>query len=364
MNIRRSIRMARGRGSRRGIALIIVMVVITVFSILVANFAYHMKVETKLARNAGFDSEMDWLGRSGVELAKYVLGQQRSIPNEPYDSLNQKWAGGPGNSNSILADVTLENNRIGHGIVSVKITDCERKFNINSADEVILNQALLLVGVDPAEAQTVVGSILDWRDPDDATHPGGAESDYYQGMRPPYVAKNGPFDDIHELLLVQGVTPEMFFGPSYSGPRTVTRQSQRFGLRAREETPLYAVGLKELFTCFSSRFVNINTASATVLQMFPEIDENIASEIIKFRAGPDGAEKTEDDLPFRSVSQLAGVPGVPRELVPQLNRYFSIQSTTFEVEVSVTLDNRRRTYYSILRRVDHRTIQTLNFWWK
>jgi general secretion pathway protein K len=347
----------------RGIALIIVMIVITFFSILVAGFSYSMKVETRLARNSGFDSEMDWLGRSGIELAKYVLGQQRGIPNEPYDSLNQKWAGGPGNSNSVLADVRLDNLVIGRGAVSVKITDCERKLNINIADEIVLTHALSVIGVEAAESSAIVGSILDWIDPDDSTHMGGAESDYYQSLDPPYVAKNGPIDDINELLLVKGVTPELFWGPKYSGPPSVTaRTHSRFGREPERVT--YSIGLVDVFSPFGMRFVNINTASSTVLQMFPEIDENIASSIIQFRAGPDGQDGTDDDTPFRNVAQLMAVPGVPREFVPQMTRYFGIQSFTFEVEATVKLDERQRTYYAILRRVDQRNIQVLNIWWK
>ena len=58
-----------------GIALIIVMICITVLALLAAGFAYSMKVETKLAQNSGSDTEMTWLGLSGVELARYVLAQ-------------------------------------------------------------------------------------------------------------------------------------------------------------------------------------------------------------------------------------------------------------------------------------------------
>jgi len=351
--------------TNRGIALIIVMVVITFFSISVAVFSYQMKVETKLARNSGFDSQMDWLGRSGIELAKYVLGQQRTIPNEPYDSLNQKWAGGPGNSNSILADVRLDNLTIGYGNVSVKITDCERKININVADEVVLNHAMSVTGVEAADASTIVGSILDWIDTDDQTHMGGAESEYYQSFDPPYVAKNGPIDDINELLLVKGVTPELFWGPKYSGPSSVQKRSgwhTDFGKDVLQTR--YQVGLVDVFSPFGMKFVNINTASATVLQMFPVIDENAASSIIQFRSGPDGQDGTEDDTPFRNVAQLAAVPGIPREFVPMMIRYFGIQSFTFEVEVTVRLDERQRTYYAVLRRVDQRNIQVLNIWWK
>ena len=67
--------------SRRGIALIIVLIVIVVLGILAGGFAYSMKVETTLARHASFSSELDWLGRAGVEVAKWVLSQSSMGPN-------------------------------------------------------------------------------------------------------------------------------------------------------------------------------------------------------------------------------------------------------------------------------------------
>src|SRR5262245_37163073 len=96
--------------SRDGIALIIVLIAITALSILAAGFAYSMKVETKLAQNANSEAELIWLGRSGVEYARYVLAQQLQFGAEPFDSLNQKWAGGPGSamaSNSVLAGIQM-----------------------------------------------------------------------------------------------------------------------------------------------------------------------------------------------------------------------------------------------------------------
>ena len=51
----------------RGIALIIVLISIVVLSVLATGFAYSMKVETRLARNANYDTELEWMGRSGVE---------------------------------------------------------------------------------------------------------------------------------------------------------------------------------------------------------------------------------------------------------------------------------------------------------
>ena len=52
----------------------------------------------------------------------------------------------------------------------------------------------------------VANAIIDWIDTDDTPRQGGAESDTYSAMQPPYYAKNGPLDTLEELLLVQGVT--------------------------------------------------------------------------------------------------------------------------------------------------------------
>ncbi len=133
-----------------GIALIIVMIAVLVLSALAALLSYSMKVEGRLAVNADLERQLVWLGRSGVELARYVLAQQVMIASEPYDSLNQIWAGGPGGigeSNSPLVGLRLDNYPIGNGSVSVKIIDLERYANINSSSDQLLRQALTLMGV-------------------------------------------------------------------------------------------------------------------------------------------------------------------------------------------------------------------------
>src|SRR5688572_14023530 len=97
-----------------GIALIIVMIVVVVFAILAGGLAYTMKVETTLARNSSKDTELEWMGRSGFELAKFFLSQQPA-GGQPYDALNQRWAGGTGETNDALEGFSLTDNQIGHG---------------------------------------------------------------------------------------------------------------------------------------------------------------------------------------------------------------------------------------------------------
>src|SRR5215510_7971165 len=95
----------------RGIALVMVMIVIFILTLLAGRFAYSMKVETKLASNANNETELEWLGRSGVDYARWILAEQAKCGMEPYHSLNQTWAGGPGGlcaSNGPLSEVQKE----------------------------------------------------------------------------------------------------------------------------------------------------------------------------------------------------------------------------------------------------------------
>ncbi|MCC6823074.1 MAG: general secretion pathway protein GspK [Verrucomicrobia subdivision 3 bacterium] len=349
-----------------GVALIIVMICITVLSILAAGFAYSMKVETKLAMNANSEAELNSLGRSGVELARWVLAQQATIAQEPFDALNQKWAGGPGSmmtSNSPLAGVALDNIQLGGGKFSVRITDLERKVNINLADQPMLEQALRLIGVDPSESAGITGSILDWIDQDSNQHINGTESDYYANLDPPYQAKNGPVDDLSELLLVRGVTPDIYWGGVATNHLPAAFQN-KVGFRQPGGGVLaYDVGLVDLFTPLSSGQININTASAKVLQMLPFVDENVAAEIIRLRSGPDGMDGSDDDTPFRSPGELVNA-GLNNQVVGQIARYCTVRSRTFEVQVDAEINGYHRYFYAIVGRNGSRDVPVLAYHWK
>ncbi|MEO7676173.1 MAG: hypothetical protein ABIV39_05345 [Verrucomicrobiota bacterium] len=361
----------RFQSSCNGIALIIVMLVILVLATLAGAFAYSMKIEMKLARNANHEAELEWLGRSGVELARYAIAQQATIPNEGnYEALNQVWAGGTGGvggSNSALSAISLENNQLGAGTFSVKIVDLERKFNVNMADQSVLQQAMTIMGVDASLTPTIADSILDWIDRDDDPHLSGAESDYYMSLNPPYISKSGPIDDVSELLLIKGIfeNPEIYWGSQSTNHPTSAFQSRRRGPFNEKPPPSYPFGLVDIFNTLSSGKINVNTASKTTLQMIPQVDENIASGIIQLRSGPDGVDGTDDDLPLHNVGELVNVPGMRREIVAQLGPYCDVRSYTFEVQVDVQIDAVSRHYFAIIRRGARAAdFAILKFYWK
>jgi general secretion pathway protein K len=346
----------------RGIAVIVALVAVTVLTILAGLFAYSMKVETRLAANSDNDEQLLWLGRAGVDLASYVISQENGLP---YNSLNQIWAGGPGagsETNSAVMGLSLDNYPVGDGFVSVKIIDLERKVNINSAPAPLLQQVLTAQGADASKISVVSDSILDWIDPDDNTRPAGAESDYYQGMSPPYNAKNAPMDDISELLLVKGVTLAMYKGGSGTNDQGAAFQHHQLGFgHAPGEEPDYAFGLEDVFTPFSSGKININTADATVLQLIPGVDTTTAQNIIKWRSGPDGQDGTEDDTPFQNPGQLSAA-GINPQLIGQIQNYITTKSTTFEVHVTAKIGDYTRVFVAVLWQSGP-NVQVVRFYW-
>jgi general secretion pathway protein K len=295
-------------------------------------------------------SDLYWLGRSGVEVARWALGEEAKGHNAMVDSLRNKWAGGPGDLNGPLPAIDFRHIELTHpdgtsaGRITIETRDAERKSNINVADELMLQQAVTLVGADPDSLQSVPASILDWRDLDQTPRLYGAESDYYATLSPPYSCKNGPLDDLGELLRVKGLTPAIYDG--FTG----------------------SVGLRHLFTPLSSLRVNINTAPPSVLQMImPDLDSSMADAIARERSGPDGADGTEDDSPFRTTAEL--LIRVPQlQLLAQnpafLQRLASTCTTSslvFEIRVKIELDQKTASFEAIVRRNNPKEVFILGF---
>ena len=316
----------------RGIALIIVMIMVAALTVIVTGFAYSMRVEAKLARNTRFNPDMDWLGRSGVELARFLLSK-RAPGEEQMDALHQKWAGGPGRVGmDAMAEpepweqLTMTNVKLGNGTFSIKITDMERKLNINSAPEPLLRYILEMHGgVDATDVDVFIDSLRDWMDPDENPGLNGAESDFYLSEYPPYYSKNGPLDHITELKLVQGF---------------------------KDQPSIYNVFAKN-FTAISGGLINVNTASAQVLELLPGMDPFIADEIVMYRAGPDG--------PYRSPNQIGAVLE-PFGMDPgSIQQFLATESATFEVEITAKIGTQQRKYISLLRRLSPQDIRILYF---
>jgi general secretion pathway protein K len=351
------------RAPRRqeGIAIFIVLVAIFALSMLAAAFAYSMKIETRLAANSDNGPELDCLGRSGVEIARWMLSDQMKVA--PYTSLGQVWAGGPGETNDPLAGFDFSKITSITGLPGIihqpRIVEAESKFNINNifGNEELVQRALIDMGVDAAAVPGIIACIEDWIDADDDTRINGAESDYYQGLNPPYSAKNGPIDDISELLFVKGITPDIF---TSNGVATAVQPKEAGGPGVMPNAAVITNTTKmvDVFTTISNGRINVNTASSTVLQMIPGIDENAADQIIAARGNtPDQA--------FRTIGDLGGIDtSLGNQLQGILSQYANVRGSVYEVSVDVELGMSKRTYYALLVANNPTDIQILNMYWQ
>jgi len=351
-----------------GIALIIVMISVFVLTILAGGFAYSMKVETQLAMHSNDETELQWIGRSGVDYCRWILSLQAACPNEPYDALNQIWAGGPGGpcSTNGQLDAVQQEVKVGRGSFTWKMKDAERKWNINTASEQVLQNALLLLGVDAGEVTPVVNSILDWIDADDTRRVEGAESQFYQKFDPPYTAKNGPIDSISELLFINGVTSELYWGAASTNNPQGVFQRQINPRRPMSQPPLLTAGLVDLFTPLSSGRININTASAEALQLIPGMNDILAQQFVAARTGEfDPMSGAGGPFLNTQPQYLWGrVPGLTLEVGRNIQMYGDVRSRTFEVEITAKVGNSSRLYHATIVRNGPRDLPVVNFYWE
>lgn len=175
-----------------------------------------------------------------------------------------------------LSYMPQELDRSDKEIVLYGLEDETGKININSDKGTdVLRNLLLDSGMELEEAEGIVTAIEDWRDEDDIPKalgdtPGGAEDSYYQMLESPYFTSGRAFKAAEELLLVKGVTEEIYYDK-----------------------------LEKYITIFGDGRININTASKKVLNAafgmgYPEL----AAKITEYRKGFDGKVGTNDDRWF------------------------------------------------------------------
>jgi general secretion pathway protein K len=284
-----------------------------------------MHVETQVASFNRKQVKSQILAQSGIEIVKWMLLEAEKSPtNLGITALNQTW------STNVEWYVDHE---LGEGKFNVQVFDEQSKLPINRLTEGQLRQVMELLEVESSDADVIVDSIVDWIDENDLHQLNGAESDYYESLTPPYLAKNGPMDRVEELLLVRGVTPELFYGTPAEGDEP--------------ERP----GLKDIFTTHSAGQVNVNTASQLALQSLMGLDDVQVQSVITRRDGIDGIAGTDDDQPFRNESEaLQQVGGLDAKAQQQLRQMATTKSSFFKVKSTGEVAGVKRTITVVMRR--------------
>ena len=298
------------RGRQRGSILIIALWSLVLLSALAVAIYARVRPQLSLAGKLKERAQLYYLAKAGVRRA---LLEIENDPTDSCDALKDSW----GNNEAIFKEVEL-----GVGIFSIVsrlageaeddvkygLIDEERKINLNKASHSVLKSFFEVAGgTTSQEAEGIAASVIDWRDADDEHRENGAESGYYLTLAPGYPCKNQEFQVLEELLLVKGMTQELY--DKVSGRMTI----------------------------YGSGRVNINTADKLVLRSLG-MGQTLAEKIIHFRKGNDGEEATVDDDVFESVSAIAVILDNAEDLgdeeISQLNGvlsrgFLSVCSNTF-----------------------------------
>ena len=226
----------------RGVALIMAIVVVSLLTLIVVEFAYEMQVDAALANNSLLDLQADYAARSAVSFAKALLrdsivSKGQISPNDPTgsgsDSFLDEWAQWTPLYQAYSGQIP-EPLEVGDAKVYMQIVDEDSKINVNRLvnvdagmppptsldmqtplDQQVLGhitELYMVFGIDPL----LIEMLADWIDPDEMPRTEfGSENDYYQTLGDiRYSCKNWQLDTIDEMLLIHGYNRRVMFGTS------------------------------------------------------------------------------------------------------------------------------------------------------
>jgi len=273
-----------------------ILVILTLFAI---GVGYRASLELRLSRYNIDNLKTSLIAKAGIQTALVELEKDtQDSDSKNYDTL---YKCGITLEEEQTPEILFKDILVGNGYFTIKyqssedtqedseefygMLDEERKININTIN--IQNYAILVNLFERLDIEVdedvIVASIVDWHDSNltvtDA--PNGAEDAYYMDLEQPYHCKNAPFQNLEELLLVRGMTQEIFD-------------------KIKDFVTVYPIEA-------SSLKVNVNTASEVTLMALsefavehvPETSQmdahTLVEKIINYRAGDDNIEATEDD---------------------------------------------------------------------
>jgi len=334
--------------SNRGIALLITISVTTI--LVAAALEYNRRARFAVISTAATRDHftMGNMAVAGVHAAMALLVKDRS--ESDFDSLQEDWAN-PEKLDEILQEISFEK-----GKLAVSIADELSKIQVNalvsypegrefnSSQVLLWDRYLRYIGSDEqlqedSDPVAIVNSVKDWLDrgDDDATTGlSGAESNYYEDLDPPYASRNGPIPNLSELLLIKGITPELYYG-----------QEETPGLSDHMTVHGMTLGAGTAFK-WPGR-ININTADLPVLAALLGIEnQELAQTLYDFRQEIVEGEDVHD---FSSTKWYKNIPGFGDITIdPKL---ITASSDVFRIESEAVISNIKTSVTALIRRVQN-----------
>jgi general secretion pathway protein K len=336
--------------NNRGVALLVTLSVMTV--LVAASLEYNRRARFELVSSAAARDQltMTEMAKAGVQVAMAILAKDKA--ENDTDTLMDDWAD-PVKVEEVLRDFPFEDGRLAltmrdeMGKIQVnalvnfpegrQFNESQRQLWERFLQYVVDRKELKLDLKDDSAPAAIINSLKDWLDSNDddaITGLSGAESSTYEDREPPYPARNGPVRDLDELLLVKGITPELFYGrpemPGISGALTV------HGATAGQGTG---------FT-FPGR-INIATAELPVLfALVPDENKDLVETLDELRRDMVSGKQVVNMKDPNWFAQLPGLAGLKLDA-----KVITASSDIFRVESKATLHDADLTITAVVQRV-------------
>lgn len=187
---------SRRRG-QRGIALMLVLWVLTLLTLMAVSLAVAQRTELALTDNHIAEARLRALGDAA--LAQATLQLLAPLPTEADAGLDV-W----------IPDGQPRDWFFAGARVSIRIFNEASRIPLNEAAPEQLSALLQALGVELGEADGLAAAIVDWRDEDDLRLLLGAEDPEYEAEGRPLGAADAPFATLDELQQVLGMTPDIY----------------------------------------------------------------------------------------------------------------------------------------------------------
>lgn len=304
---------------QRGVALIIVLLLLAVMVSIAASMADRLFGQFRRAGNQLSYQQAYWYSVGAEALAQ--AGLQQSFKDSDTINLSQPWA---------LEEQTYP---LDYGTLKGRLVDKQACFNLNALSAetnrsdsggspylVEAFQRLLEeLDVESYQAETISQSVWEYLDSNDTSNStAGVEDSYYESITPAYLAANSMLADSSELRAVNQVSGEVM-----------------------EKVLPYVCAIPT-----SDLRININTLQ-------PEQAELLSVLFYPHLAVGD-AKKLLDNRPFdgwASVDEMlaeGAFSGMNEEVVKQAKGYLAVTSSYFEMDVEIIVDDSRVRVRSLL----------------
>ena len=292
-----------GRHPRRGFVLLVVTIVVILLSLAAWSYMNKMLLEQEATMMYGRDVEARMAAESGIEYAAIQIGQLQTEQSQDVFHNPGMFRG------QVLSEVDNARGQCRFTILvpnelssangsSVRFGLAREtaKFNINrltefEGDDDDTTTPYDAISFVPGMTEEISNAILDWIDSDEERRVGGAESADYQGLAVPYAARNAPLESVDELIQIQGITPELFYGEdaNRNGMLDLNEDDGNESQPNDNADGILDVGWREYFTASSKerntttegdKKININGTILT--ELFDEIEEAFDTETATF----------------------------------------------------------------------------------